>query len=96
MDFLAPLAHRLEREGDEYRIDESFAVLWDGPPDRNIFVQNGARQQRGLADPNLSLVAWRAQRIVDRLRGVRTERQTPSFIEWDAKPPAEIPSEVVR
>ena len=85
MDFLAPLSHRLEREGDEYRIDESFAAVWDGPPDRNIFVQNGARQQRGLADPNLSLVAWRAQRILDRLRGVNTENQTGSFIEWSAK-----------
>lgn len=85
MDFLAPIAHRMEREGDEYRIDESFAVVWDGPPDRNIFVQNAARQQRGLADPNLSLMAWRAQRIVDRIRGVNTENQTPSFIEWSAK-----------
>ncbi|MFV2104326.1 lysine N(6)-hydroxylase/L-ornithine N(5)-oxygenase family protein [Micromonospora sp. LOL_024] len=85
MDFLAPLAHRLDREGDEYRVDESFAVMWDGPTDRNIFVQNGARLQRGLADPNLSLVAWRAQRIVDRLRGVSNENHTPSFIEWSAK-----------
>ncbi|MEV0972322.1 lysine N(6)-hydroxylase/L-ornithine N(5)-oxygenase family protein [Microtetraspora glauca] len=84
-DFLAPIAHRLEREGDEYRIDDSFAVVWDGPQDRNIFVQNGARQQRGLADPNLSLNAWRAQRILDRLRGVNTESQTASFIEWSAK-----------
>jgi lysine N6-hydroxylase len=85
MDFLAPIAHRIEREGDEYRIDESYAAVWDGPTDRNIFVQNAARQQRGLADPNLSLVAWRAQRILDRLRGVNTENQTPSFIEWSAK-----------
>jgi lysine N6-hydroxylase len=85
MDFLAPIAHRVDREGDEYRIDESFAVVWDGPPDRNIFVQNAARQQRGLADPNLSLMAWRSQRIVDRIRGVNTENQTPSFIEWSAK-----------
>jgi lysine N6-hydroxylase len=86
MDFLASLAHRLDREGDEYRIDESFAVVWDGPADRNIFVQNAARQQRGLADPNLSLIAWRSQRILDRIRGVRTENQIPSFIEWSAKP----------
>jgi lysine N6-hydroxylase len=85
MDFLAPIAHRLEREGDELKIDESFAVQWDGPADRNIFVQNASRKQRGLADPNLSLVAWRAQRIVDRIRGVRTENETPSFIEWSAK-----------
>ncbi|MFI7546975.1 lysine N(6)-hydroxylase/L-ornithine N(5)-oxygenase family protein [Actinoplanes sp. NPDC049599] len=85
MDFLAPIAHRLEREGDELRIDDSFAVAWDGPADRNIFVQNAARGQRGLADPNLSLLAWRAQRIVDKIRGVRTENQTPSFIEWSSK-----------
>jgi lysine N6-hydroxylase len=91
MDFLAPIVHRLEREGSEYKIDENFAVLWDGPPDRSIFVQNAARHQRGLADPNLSLIAWRAQRIVGRLRGVRTENQTPSFIEWSAKLPVELP-----
>lgn len=88
MDFLAPIAGRLEQDGCEYKIDSSFAVAWDGPHDRNIFIQNAARQQRGLADPNLSLLAWRSQRILDRLRGVRTEQQTPSFIEWPAKSPA--------
>ncbi|MFL6145452.1 MAG: lysine N(6)-hydroxylase/L-ornithine N(5)-oxygenase family protein [Labedaea sp.] len=84
-DFLAPIAGRLEQEGDEYRIDADFAVCWDGPPDRNIFVQNAAREQRGLADPNLSLVAWRSQRILDRLLGVRTDDQLPTFIEWSTK-----------
>jgi lysine N6-hydroxylase len=89
MDFLAPIAARLEREGDEYRIDQDFAVHWDGPRDHNIFVQNGARGQRGLADPNLSLNAWRSQRIVDRMRSVRTNEQLASFIEWSTKPPAD-------
>ncbi|HEX9030649.1 MAG TPA: SidA/IucD/PvdA family monooxygenase, partial [Streptosporangiaceae bacterium] len=84
--FLDPISERLEREGEEYKIDDSFAVLWDGPPDRNIFIQNAARGQRGLADPNLSLNAWRSQRILDRIRGVRTEHQLNSFIEWTAKP----------
>jgi lysine N6-hydroxylase len=83
MDFLAPIAHRLEREDEELRVDEDFAVRWDGPRDRRIFVQNAARQQRGLADMNLSLIAWRSQRIVDRLRGVRSREQLPSFIEWE-------------
>jgi lysine N6-hydroxylase len=82
MDFLGPIAGRLEREGEEYRIDEDFAVRWDGPPERRIFLLNAARQQRGLADMNLSLIAWRSQRIVDRLRGVRSREQLPSFIEW--------------
>lgn len=87
-DFLAPIAGRLEREGAEYRIDQDFAVHWDGPRDRNIFMQNGAREQRGHADPNLSLMAWRSQRIADRLRGVRTDDQLASFIEWSSKAPA--------
>jgi lysine N6-hydroxylase len=87
MDFLAPIAGRLEREGDEYRIDQDFVVAWDGPPDRRIFVQNATREQRGLADPNLSLIAWRSRRILDRLLGVRTNDQLASFIEWSTKSP---------
>jgi lysine N6-hydroxylase len=86
LTFLAPIESRLEREGDEYKIDDSFAVLWDGPTENNIFLQNAARGQRGLADPNLSLNAWRSQRILDRLRGVRTDHQRESFIEWVTKP----------
>jgi lysine N6-hydroxylase len=86
LDFLDPLRTRLEREGDEYKIDNSFAVQWDGPAEHNIFLQNAARGQRGLADPNLSLNAWRSQRILDRLRGVRSEDPLNSFIEWMTKP----------
>ncbi|MEU6368584.1 SidA/IucD/PvdA family monooxygenase [Streptomyces sp. NPDC046931] len=85
MDFLDPVADRLERDGDELRIDEDYAVLWDGPDDRRIFVQNAARGQRGLADPNLSLNAWRSQRIADRLGKVSSNEQLPSFIEWSTK-----------
>ncbi|MEH1015335.1 SidA/IucD/PvdA family monooxygenase [Micromonospora sp. CPCC 206060] len=85
MNFLDPIAHRLSREGDKLKIDESFAVQWDGPADRNIFVHNAAQEQRGLADRNLSLIAWRSQRVVDRLRGVRSDEQLPSFIDWTAK-----------
>lgn len=82
-----PLAGRLEHEGEELRVDEDYAVRWDGPADRRIFVQNGVRGQRGLADPNLSLNAWRSRRIADRLCGVRADEQLASFIEWSSKAP---------
>ncbi|TPQ20890.1 lysine N(6)-hydroxylase/L-ornithine N(5)-oxygenase family protein [Streptomyces sporangiiformans] len=85
-DFLEPIADRLQREGDEYRIDQDFAVHWDGPRDRMIFMQNAARGQRGLADPNLSLTAWRSRRIFDRIVGMGSDEQLPSFVEWSAKP----------
>jgi lysine N6-hydroxylase len=90
MDFLAPIESRLDREGREYKIDNSFAVQWDGPPEHNVFIQNAARGQRGLADPNLSLNAWRSQRILDRLRGTRTEQQADPFIEWMTKPAGDV------
>lgn len=83
--FLAPLEDRLEREGDEYRIDQDYAICWDGPVNRCLFLQNGARRQRGLADPNLSLNAWRSQRIADRIRGVRSREQDTAFVEWSPK-----------
>jgi hypothetical protein len=33
-------------------------------------------------------MAWRSQRILDKLLGVRTEQPSSSFIEWSAKLPA--------
>lgn len=83
--FLEPLLGRIETENSEVRIDEDFAVIWDGPPDRNIFMQNAVRGQRGLPDVNLSLNAWRAQRIASRLRGCSAPEMAMSFIDWSAK-----------
>jgi lysine N6-hydroxylase len=83
--FLEPLAHRVETVNGEIRVDEDFAVTWDGPPDRNIFMQNAVRGQRGLPDVNLSLNAWRAQRITSRLRGSGAPELEMSFIDWSAK-----------
>lgn len=83
--FLEPLMTRIETENGEVRVDEDFAVTWDGPPDRNIFVQNAVRGQRGLPDVNLSLNAWRAQRIVSRLRGCSPPEMAMSFIDWSVK-----------
>lgn len=94
MHFLDPIASRLEREGVELRVDADFAVRWDGPADRNIFLQNATRGQRGLADPNLSLVAWRSQRIADRLRQIRGNDQLAGFIDWAMKPAVSPRAEV--
>lgn len=83
--FLEPVLDRIETENGEVRVNEDFAVTWDGPPDRNIFMQNAVRGQRGLPDVNLSLNAWRAQRIANRLRGRDAPEIAMSFIDWSAK-----------
>jgi len=90
MPFLQPLQHRLHHENAEYQIDPHYAAIWDGPSDHHLFLQNASRSQRGLADPNLSLLAWRSQRILDRLANTNTIPQHPSFIEWATKEPNEV------
>jgi lysine N6-hydroxylase len=87
-DFLAQLADRFEWEGDEIRIDNDFAAVWDGPPGRRIFLLNAARRQRGLPDPNLSLLAWRSQRVLERINGqpVSRPKAQPAFIPWSGDP----------
>lgn len=87
-EFLAPLAGRFEFEGEEVRIDNDFAAVWDGPVGRRIFLLNAARQQRGLADPNLSLMAWRSQRVLERITGEPESRPKaqPAFVPWSSGP----------
>ncbi|ADV14832.1 lysine/ornithine N-monooxygenase [Mesorhizobium australicum WSM2073] len=81
-DFLEPMAGRLEKSDNELAIREDFSVCWDGPPERRIFVQNATLGQRGLADPNLGLLAWRARRILDSLLGrvPQANREQAGFI----------------
>ena len=87
-DFLGSLADRFEWEGDEVRIDNDFAAVWDGPPGRRIFLLNAARRQRGLSDPNLSLMAWRSQRVLERVSGQPDSRPKaqPAFVPWSSVP----------
>lgn len=84
--FMGALEHRLQREGGEIRVDRDYAALWSGPTDRHIFMLNAARRQRGLADPNLSLMAWRSRLVIDRLLNrsrVPTSGDAP-FVNWQA------------
>jgi lysine N6-hydroxylase len=66
---LAPLADRIAWTADGYRVRADFSIEWDGPTDRRIYVQNAARHSHGIADPNLSLAAWRSAVIVNSICG---------------------------
>ena len=66
---LEPIGHRIHLTDDGYRVAADFSIAWDGPPDRRIYVQNAARHSHGIADPNLSLTAWRSAVIVNSVCG---------------------------
>ena len=66
---LLPLADRLSWGRDGFPVRPDFSVAWDGPPQLRIFAQDAARHMRGVADPNLSLMAWRSAIIANSLLG---------------------------
>jgi lysine N6-hydroxylase len=68
-DALRPLAGRIRWDRDGYAVRSDFSIEWDGPPGLRIYAQNAARHMRGVADPNLSLMAWRSAVIANSLLG---------------------------
>ena len=69
-EILAPIARRLTRD-DEGRpeLDACYRALWDGPAGKRIYLQNFGRHSHGIADPQLSLMAWRSAVIANDLAG---------------------------
>jgi lysine N6-hydroxylase len=66
---MEPLADRISWDRDGLPVRADFSVEWDGPPELRIYAQDAARQTRGVADPNLSLMAWRSAIIANSLLG---------------------------
>jgi lysine N6-hydroxylase len=64
-----PLADRLSWDRDGFPVRADFSVVWDGPANLRIYAQDAARHMRGVADPNLSLMAWRSAIIANSLLG---------------------------
>jgi lysine N6-hydroxylase len=78
--------HLIHRDHGELVVHADFSIAWDGPPGSRIYIQNGARRQRGIADPNLSLLAWRSAKIANSIIGwVRYDVELPdAMVSWDA------------
>lgn len=64
---LGPIMNRLAHGEHGFVVQEDYSIQWDGPPSLKIYIQNGAKHCRGIADPNLSLIAWRSAKIVNSL-----------------------------
>jgi lysine N6-hydroxylase len=85
--FSETLLCRIHREGEKVALAPDFSVVWDGPEWAKLYLQNYARSCRGIADPNLSLLAWRSAKIVNSLamREVYPLDDAESLVEW--RPP---------
>ncbi len=59
------LSHRLQKEQDR----DGYAVAWDGPPDRMIFVQSQNRDTHGLGDASFVTAPRRNAAILNAIAG---------------------------
>jgi lysine N6-hydroxylase len=64
---LNPIMDRLAHGDHGFIVQDDYSIKWDGPPSLKIYIQNGAKHCRGVADPNLSLMAWRSAKIINSL-----------------------------
>jgi lysine N6-hydroxylase len=78
----------LDQEGN-FIVNEDFSIDWAGQCENKIFVLNGARHSHGVADPNLSLMAWRSATIINSLSGrtIYDLNGESSAMNWQAAPP---------
>ena len=85
--YLDPLRDRIAFEDQLPVVRPDFSVVWDGPDDAKIYLQIAARHTHGIADPNLSLLAWRSAVIANSLLGTKLyDVDDPaSMIDWDER-----------
>jgi lysine N6-hydroxylase len=80
--------------GGEIRVQADFSLGWVGPSTNRVFVQNAARHRFGVADPNLSLLAWRSARIANSLLGFERYDTGPVQAALDWQPTDESDSSI--
>ena len=82
--YLEPLLDRIELENGQFRVLGDYSISWQGAPEHRIYALNAARNARGIADPNLSLLAWRSSKIVNSLaeREVYRVDDAASPVSW--------------
>ncbi|MFJ5726875.1 lysine N(6)-hydroxylase/L-ornithine N(5)-oxygenase family protein [Streptomyces paradoxus] len=87
-DFMEPLRDRLTDSDGELRVRPDYSLEWDGPADLRIYVQNFAEHTHGIADPNLSLTAWRSARVLNSIAGREIYRidHALTTVDWAWEP----------
>ncbi|WP_428771589.1 lysine N(6)-hydroxylase/L-ornithine N(5)-oxygenase family protein [Vibrio sp.] len=71
-------------EQDRYQMTPDFELQWQGQSSNKIFAVNAGMHSHGIAEPQLSLMAWRSARIINRLAGKRLfdTDSGQGMIEW--------------
>ncbi|MEI8595574.1 lysine N(6)-hydroxylase/L-ornithine N(5)-oxygenase family protein [Photobacterium sp. Hal280] len=71
-------------EKGRYGMMPNFELKWKGSADNKIFAVNAGMHSHGIAEPQLSLMAWRSARIINQLcqKSVFDIESDKGMIEW--------------
>ena len=94
---LAGLVHRFDFDpGGRPVLDAAYRLGLDAPDGVRVYVQNGGEHSHGIADAQLSLMAWRAATIVNDAVGTAVYDLTEiePVVSWRRlrEPPVEVGS----
>ncbi len=87
-EFLHSLENRIELNSiGEPVLESDFSLAWDGPRENRIFVLNAGRHSHGIAEPQLSLAAWRSAVIANALLGREHFKlgQLDPIVQWETQ-----------
>ncbi|PWD62351.1 NADPH-dependent L-lysine N(6)-monooxygenase [Pectobacterium parmentieri] len=82
---LSPLMPRIAmRDECSFNVRDDFTIEWDGPKENHLFAVNASMQTHGIAEPQLSLMAWRAGHILNCAMGrdLFDLSTPPALIQW--------------
>ncbi|NOH78786.1 SidA/IucD/PvdA family monooxygenase [Vibrio sp. RE86] len=71
-------------ENNQYQMNSDFELKWEGQQTNKIFAVNAGMHSHGIAEPQLSLMAWRSAKIINRLAGevLFDTESGPGMIDW--------------
>ena len=87
-EFLHSLENRIELNSiGEPVLESDFSLAWDGPGENRIFILNAGRHSHGIAEPQLSLAAWRSAVIANALLGREHFNlgQLDPMVQWETQ-----------
>ncbi len=82
---LAPIAEHIARDSHgRPQVDAHFQARWTGPGTGRLYLQNLSTHNHGIAEPQLSLMAWRAGVIANAVLGEPRfpTTATPELVHW--------------
>jgi lysine N6-hydroxylase len=96
-DVLSPVQDTFDWDGEWPALDADYAVRRIAGGSGAIFLHNCAQHSHGIADPNLSLVAWRSARILNRVlgRAAFPISESQACIDWPRFEPNDLEVEQV-